>query len=431
LSFPLLFLIAAVPAFAQTAKVVGVKVTGSARFTSEQIAPVSEIRPGDMVSRDDIQAAADHLGQIGRFLNVRYRFNSRGQDVEVEFQLEDAPAFPVSFDNFPWFTDEEIVEALKQSVPLFDGTAPGQGAILEAMKGTLDELLQRRGVTAVVEFTELGRADGDGMMMQFRAVGASMRVAAVQFSDPLAQESRRVRERLDDIVGKPYSRFAAELFLREQVRPIYFERGHLRVHFGRPEARFTGDPNKPLPDQVTLVVSIEPGPAYNWAGAEWSGIAAFGAEPLNATLALTIGELANGNKIHAALERVRGEYTSRGYLDVDIQAEPEFSESEAGGIRLYKALYRINVTEGAVYRMGELIVTGLSVTGERRLIAAWKIPGGEYFNQLLFEDFVRRLESQNERSSIFGDLPIHYDEVGRWLRKNPETRAVDVLFDFK
>jgi outer membrane protein assembly factor BamA len=256
-----------------------------------------------------------------------------------------------------------------------------------------------------------------------------MRVAAVQFGDPLAQQNKRVRERLDDIVGKAYSRFAVELFLREQVRPIYFERGHLRVHFGKPEARFTGDPNKPLPDQVTLVVPIEPGPAYNWAGAEWHGIAAFGAEPLNAALGLTIGELANGNKIHAALERVRGEYISRGYLDVDIQAEPGFSESEAGGIHLYKALYGITVTEGLVYRMGELIVTGLSVTGERKLVEAWKIPAGEYFNQLLFDDFVKRLES--DRPSIFGDLPIHYDEVGRWLRKNAETRTVDVLFDFK
>ena len=421
----------ATPAAAQAGKVVGVTVSGSARFPSAQIAAMSGLKPGDEATKEDIQAAADRLAELGPFLNVRYRFQSRGADVEIEFQVDDAPTLPVSFDNFPWFTDEELTERLRQAIPFYDGTAPEQGTILDVMKQTLEETLKTRSVTAAVECSPLGRPQGNGMMMQFRVVGASLPVGAVEFSDPLAGDSRRVRERQHDLVGKAYSRFAVEMFVLEQVRPAYLEQGRLRVAFGRPTARFTGDPNKPPPDQVTVIIPVEPGPAFNWAGAEWSGITAFGPDALNGILGLGIGELANGNKIQAALDRVQTEYGRRGYLDLQMDTTPAFFDVEAAGIRVHTVKYRIALQEGPQYHMGEMVITGLSLAAERKLIAAWRIPAGQMFDLEYFENFVAQIEPGKDREPIFGDLPVHYDEVGRWLRKNTEAKVVDVLLDFK
>jgi len=421
----------ATPAAAQSGKVAVVTVSGSQRFPSEQIVAMCGLNPGDEVTKEDIQAAADRLAELGPFLNVRYRFRSRGADVEIEFQVDDAPLLPVSFDSFPWFSDEELEQSLRQAVPFYDGTAPEQGTILAVMTRTLEEMLKTRNVNATVECSPLGRPQGDGMMMQFRVVGVSLRVGAVQFSDPLAGESRRVRERLSDLIGKAYSRFAVEMFVLEQVRPAYQETGHLQAAFGRPQARFTGDPNKPLPDQVTVVVPVEPGPAFNWAGAEWSGITAFGPDALNSTLGLGLGELANGIKIQAALDRVRAEYGQRGYLDLEMDAKPVFSEVEAAGVRVHTVKYRIALREGAQYHMGEMVITGLSLAAERKLLAAWRIRAGQTFDLGYFENFVAGIEPGKDREPVFGDLPVHYDEVGRWLRKNTEAKVVDVLLDFK
>jgi outer membrane protein insertion porin family len=431
LTFLLLGLGLAAPLAAQSGKVASVKVSGSAKFPGDQIAGMSGLKPGDEVVQEDIQAAADRLAQLGPFLNVRYRFQSRGAEVDIEFQVEDAPALPVSFDNFPWFADEELAARLHQAVPFYDGTAPEQGTLLELMNRTLEETLKERGVTAAVECSPLGRPDGNGMMMQFRVVGASLRVGAVQFSDPLAGESRRIRERLNDLVGKAYSRFAVEMFVLEQARPVYLEKGHLRVAFGRPTARFTGDPNKPLSDQVVVIIPVEPGPVFNWVGAEWSGITAFGPDALNGILGLGIGELADGNKIQAALDRVRAEYGRRGYLDMQMDATPAFFDVEAAGIRVHTVKYRVEIREGLQYRMGEMVITGLSLAAERKLLAAWKIPAGQMFDLGYFDNFVHELEPGRDREPIFGDLPVHYDEVGRWLRKNTEGKVVDVLLDFK
>jgi len=411
---------------AQTGKLARITVSGSKKFPGEQIAAMSGLRVGDTITRDDLQAAADRLAQLGPFSGVHFRFDSRGQDVDVEFHVEDAPAYPVSFDNFPWFTDAELTEAVKAVVPFFDGTLPEEGTVLNLITERLEKLLATRHVRASVEHNLLGRPDGQGMMVQFRVVGAGLKVGAVEFSDRLATEDKRVRERLSDLVGKAYSQFALDLFIREQVLPVYLEHGYLGVRFAAPEARFTGNPNQPLPDHVLATVAVDAGPAYHWSAAEWSGNNAFGAAALDGFLGMTRGEVANGIKIQAGLDRVRAEYGRRGYLNAQVEAESVLTRTEVASIPVSLATYRIRIAEGQQYRMGELIITGLSLAAERKLVAAWRIARGEVFDKVYFEEFVERGAKQ-----AFGDLPVHYDQIGRWLRTHPVNSTVDVLLDFK
>jgi len=402
------------------AKLISVAVSGTKRYRPEDVVAATGLHVGDTVTPEDIQAAADRLIQLGPFLSARYRFTSSGDDLRLEFQVADAPTVPVSFDNLPWFTDAEFTEALKQSVVLFDGTAPEQGSILDAMTETLQKLLPTRGIHGTVERTLMAQPDGDAMMQQFKVVGASLTIEAVQWGDALAAESKRVRERLSDLVGKPYSRFAVEVFAREQVWPAYLESGHLRVRIGKPGVRLTGDPNRPLPSSVLVIVPIDPGPVYRWGGIEWRGHGAFGPAALNEFVSVKPGEISDGMKIAQSWRRLQDEYGRRGYLDAQVARQPVFDDA-AGRVS-----YRVNISEGSAYRMGELVITGLSPAAEQKLIQAWRIPKGQTFDRVYFDDFLA-----TGIKHAFADTAVHYDEVGHWLRANPETRTVDVLLDFK
>ncbi len=404
-------------------KIAAIKVSGSRKYTEAQIVAASGLHPGETAGREEIQAAADRLAQLGPFASARFRFSSVGENIQVEFQVEDAPTVPVCFDNFPWFTDAGLSDALKQSVALFDGTAPEQGTILDAMTATLEKLLAERGIRATVERTLMADPARDGMMQQFRVAGPALTISAVRFSDPLAAESKRVQDRLSDLVGKPYSRFAVEVFANEQVRPVYLERGHLRVRVGKPEAQFTGNPDRPLPDNVVVAVPIEPGPTYAWGGAEWHGNQAVETPELNELLGLRAGETADGMKIAAGWLHVQNEYGRRGYLDVKIQPEPRYDDAAK------RVSYRVVINEGPAYRMGELVITGLSLAAENKLRGTWRLAPGQVFDRDYFEQFLARLEKGG--TELFGDLPVHYDQAGHWLRNNPETHTVDVLLDFK
>jgi outer membrane protein assembly factor BamA len=405
---------------AQRGQIARIQVSGTHKYQEAQVVAASGLQVGDTVGREEIQAAADRLTGLGLFSKTTYRFTTRSEGVTVEFLLEEAPTVPVSFDNFPWFTDAELNEASKQAVVLFDGTAPEQGSVLDAITEALAKLIFTRGVRGKIEHILLAEPAGQGMIQQFRVVGTELRIEGLRFGDALAADSKRVADRLSDLVGKPYSRFAVEVFSIEQVRPLYLEQGRLRVRIGKPNVRFTGPPDRPLGDTVLVIVPIEPGLVYRWGGVNWSGNAAFGTAALAEFLSLQPGEVANGTKITADWERVRSEYGRRGYLDVKVLPEPVFDDA-AGRVS-----YRVAVSEGAQFRMGELVITGLSLVAERKLIEAWRVPRGQIFDRGYFEEFLA-----TGIKGAFADRVVHYDEQGHWLRTNPETRTVDVLLDFK
>ncbi len=400
-------------------KLAAIQITGAKRYSAEQIRLVSGLHVGEAVRPDDFQEAANRLGALGVFSIVRYRFSSKGEDVTVEFHVEEAPTVPVSFDNFPWFSDAELGQAVKDSVILFDGTAPEQGTILDAIAQVLEKLLPTRGVHGTVEHALLTHPDTDEKFQQFQIEGASLKVGTMEFSDPLAASDKRVQDRLPDIIGKPYSRYAIELFDFEQVRPAYLDHGRLRVHFGQSSARISGDPTKPMPDAVRVFVPVEPGPAYKWSGVIWSGNSVLASSYLDGLIGLQAGEPVDGMKLIAAWDRVSAAYGHRGYLDVKIKPEASFNDAAA------QVSYRVSIIEGPQYVMGDLILTGLSLEGERRLRAGWRIGKGETFDRTYFDEFLAKGAKES-----FGDLPVHFDEIGHWLRTDPKTAKVDVLLDF-
>jgi outer membrane protein assembly factor BamA len=396
-----------------------VTVTGSKRFASGEIASAIGLRAGNTINRDDLQAAADKLAALGLFSNVQFHFTTVESGVRATYEVADTLTVPVSFDNFPWFTDDELTAALKRTVLLFDGSAPQSGTILDAMSGELEKLVQTRGVLATVSHTPVNFPLG-GQRMQFRVENADLTVKSIEFSDELATKDLNVQQSASALIGKPYSRSTIELFEFEQVRPIYLAHAFLHVQFGPPSARVTSDSAQPSSNAVVVVLTIAPGPAYKWGGGLWSGNSVIPTQDLNAMVDLKLGDAADGNKIAALWEQIQALYGERGYLDAKVDPVPQFYDRDA------RVIYTVTITEGPQYRMGNLVLTGLSIDGEKRIRAAWSIPTDAIFNQKIYEDF---LDAGIKRA--FAGTPIHYEKVGRFLQANPATGRVDVMLDFQ
>jgi outer membrane protein assembly factor BamA len=405
---------------AGTSRLDAIEVHGSSRFASEQIAAAAGLRAGAAVTREDLQAAADRLAKLGPFSTVEYRFSTAEAGVKVDYQVTDAPLVTVSFDNFPWFTDEELNSAIKGTVTLFDGMAPTRGAILDEMSTALARFLSTRGIHANVLHTLITPPARGQRTLQFRVDGTESTVAGLEFSDALANGDRAIQQRLSDIVGKPFSRSAIELFEFEQVRPVYLSHAFLRVQFGGPSPRVTAKPSASDPGQVVVTAPVDPGPSYAWNGVTWSGNSALTASDLEKLVELKPGDPANGTKIEAAWQGVRHVYGQRGYLDVNVDPVPQFDESAK------RVAYAVVVTEGPQYHMGNLVLTGLSLEGERRIRAGWKIAPGATFDQTVYDQFLDTGIKQ-----AFAGLSVHYDRIGRFLQEDPKAGRVDVLIDFQ
>lgn len=402
---------------AGSGKLASVRVTGSSKFRSDQIAPFTSLKPGATVTKDDLQHGADRLAQLGPFAGVHFRYGDTDAGVVVEYQVTDAPAVPVWFDNFPWLTDTELSSAVKSSVPLFDGTAPEHGTLLDDISDALQLALASRNVHTSVTHSLVTAPGGSEQVQQFRVDGQDLTIATVEFSDALSQTDRGIQARLPDLVDHPYSRTAIELFELEQIRPVYFAKGFLHVRFDPPTTRLMGTGPSA---RVAVTVTIEPGSAFTWNGVTWSGNTVISSPELDALVTLKPGDPADETKIQPIWESAHDLYARRGYLDATVTPRAQFDDAAK------RVTYAAAVSEGPQFRMGKLVLTGLSIEGERRIRAAWKIAPGAVFNNDVYDDFISTGIKQ-----AFTDLPFHYEKVGRFLQEDPNAGTVDVLLDFQ
>ena len=409
--------------FAQTQPQAGadrlaaIQVTGSVRFRSELIVAAMGLHAGAQVTNDDLQNAANNLAQLGPFASVHYRYATTDAGVRAEYQVTDAPAVAIWYDNFPWFTDDELNAALKDSVPLFDGMAPPGGTLLDALSDAIEKQLATRGVHANVSHVLTIAPGTDERIQQFRVEDAGATIASVEFTDAVAQGDRAIQSRLTDLVGEKFSRTAIGLFEFEQVRPVYLAHAFLHVRFGPPAARFVAGSGD---SRIAIVAPIETGPAYEWNGVTWKGNSALGVLELETLFPLHGGDFADGTKIENGWQAVRDAYARRGYLNADLVATPQFDDAAK------RVAYTASITEGPQYHMGKLVLTGLSIEGERRIRAAWKIAPGDVFDKSVYDEF-----ASNGIKGAFMGLPVHYEKIGRFLQENPASATVDVLFDFQ
>ena len=396
---------------------------GLKSLAEPQIVALTGLQPGSPAGRDDLQAAADKLVQSGLFAKVKYNFQTRNDGLLVTFYVEETPRIPAYFDNLPWFTDGELNDAIRNKLPFYDGTLPSAGTVVDQAADAVSAFLVTHGLQAAIQHQALANPNGEGDVQQFHIEGASLRISSLEFSDASLNSSRLVQQQLSELQGKAYSRMAIDLFLTEQVRPIYAKQGYLRAKLGPPEVRLTGNPNQKLPEQIPVYVPVTTGTVYHWKGVQWTGNSLLSSITLTGELALNVGDVADGVALEAGWDRVREDYAHRGYLDAKIDPVAAYDDSA------HTIAYRVRLEEGKPYRLGAMVITGLSTSAEKRLREAWPIPAGEVFDKALYEEFLTKL--QTNPGQVFGDLPVHYDDVGHWLQPEERKSTVDVLLDFK
>jgi outer membrane protein assembly factor BamA len=406
-----------------SSSIASIKISGAKKFPADQIVAASGLMAGDVVTVERIQGATNRLAALGIFSGVNFLYTAKGDAINLEFQVQEAPTYPISFDNFPWFSNAEIGDAIHKQVGLFIGEAPEGGTIIDQMTAAIEGLLDSQKIKGNVSHQLVTTAVGLGMEMQFRVEGSQLRVQSVKFEDSLAANSERLKDRMSDIKGQPYSLFAIEVFDNEHVRPLYASKGFLRAKFGPPQVHLIPDVNDPKESAVDLSIPINPGPVYSWKGVSWQGNVAVQAPTLDQEVKLKPGEVADGMKIEDQWQRIESEYGRRGYLDMKLDAEPQFDDAA------HEISYRVTISDGQQYRMGDMVITGLSLDAEKRLRQAWQIAPGQIFDDGYYESHVKILLKPSR--DIFGDLPVHYNEFGHLLRPDATRHTVDVLLDFK
>ncbi|HYU97233.1 MAG TPA: POTRA domain-containing protein, partial [Pyrinomonadaceae bacterium] len=344
----------------------------------------SGFKTGGPLSVAELDAAGQKLVDSGLFTKVGYRTTSKGNQVTVIFQVKERSGgqSPVVFDNFVWFTDDELIAAIKRQVPSFVGTASDAGNMAENIKHALENLLKEHHIDGTVDYgAEQAGLNSEKQEHVFSVSGVPIPICSLRFPGAKNVSEEKLVMSSRQLTDNNYSLKSAIAFSTFALLPIYREAGQLRARFAKPVTKL--EPSAKCQGGVELTISVEEGPVYLWEKAEWTGNEALSASDLNAALGMKNGDVANGVKIDKGLLEVSRRYGHTGHLDAKVDAEPELNDSTN------RLSYKIIVKEGPQYKMGKLTIKGLDEEDANSLQERWKLKNGEVFDTSYTDRFFR------------------------------------------
>ena len=401
-------------------KIFKIDAEGLQTLTTEKVIAISGLKIGDAFSEAATDAAAERLVSSGLFKKVGYRTRYQGADVTITFQLEElkGKSSPVVFDNFIWFSDEELTEAITREVPTFNGSAPDAGDTTEAIKKVLQNLLAERKLAGQVEYN---LTENEHL---FRVEGVPMKLCTLHFPGAQNVSEQRLIQETRSSMDPEYSRQSAKTFPKYGLYPIYRELGHLRASFGAPLVK---PEKKGSCEGVDLTISVDEGAKYSWTKAEWSGNQMLSAQELDDALGMKPGEVANGKKFDKGLNEVKQAYGKHGHILARMSSTPEFEDAAA------KVTFKITVNEGPQYRMGTVEFKGFSTDDAAKLSKKWGLKSGEVYDQSyvgrFFRDEVREVMMRiaNERQSQGKPMP----NLDTQEKPNRQTLILNLVIELK
>ncbi len=364
-------------------KLIAVKVTGTARYTDKEILAATGLQIGQNVADGDFKEAVRLLGDSGLFSEVKYSYSFSDAGTKLELQLADtdkSKLVPAHFENFVWFTDDELRTALKSRVPLFKQQLPLTGNLPDRVSEALQALLSEKQLPGRVDF--LRSEDGLGgslTAIAYRVEEVSIRIRSVEFPGASPEQTALLTTAARRLMGAIYDRSTLAATAKFDLLPVYVQRGYLKAAFGTSDARVLPQPaatddQGPAELQVDAILPVTPGKVYSTSSVEWKGNSAIATGEIASLVHLPPGQPADGVRLLRDIENVGKFYRSRGYMTVQVKPDAQFDE-EKNTVR-----YNLNVIEGDLYKMGELEIAGLDTQAKAKMREAWTLREGEPYN---------------------------------------------------
>jgi outer membrane protein assembly factor BamA len=354
-----------------------VVVTGSQRYREEDLVRATGLTVNTQVTSDDLQNAANHLGNSGAFATVQFLFKPAvgARGVEADFQVTDAEKYlPAVFENFVWFSDQDLQDALHQAVPLFEGNIPNSGTMSDDVSAALRKFLAAKGLPSEISYIMSATFGGLPTAYKFKVADANLKISDVMLIGAARMTPEQLAKAVAPLKGTDYLRSDVAIVLEKNLTPIYQQRGYLK--FAIAEIK----PKVDEKSQVTVEATLSEGEQYRLAGLSWSGNTLISSDDLTKHITLKPGNPVDALQLDRDLAQVRKLYGKFGREAVSIKPLPAFVNDTVS--------YAFQVTEGDLYRMGKLEIEGVEPEQAHKLEQIWKLAEGQPYDATYVHQFI-------------------------------------------
>ena len=348
-------------------KLLSIHVTGSQRYKPEEIIAATGLKIGSVATDDDLKKVTKELGETGLFTDVSYSYSYSGDGTKLELQVADNDKLvPTRFENFVWFTDDELIAKIKEHQPLFNGQVPVGGNFADQVSDALQALLLQHSLGARADYIREGKGeDGPIDAINFRANDISIQIDEVSFPGAAPEVEPALATAARKLHGMDYLRSSVNAYAKTTLLPVYLDRGYLKASFA--EAQPTVTREEKGDTEVNVALPVTPGMPYKIAGFAWVGQKALSVEKLQNMIHLQVGEPANAAKLNADLDEIRKLYGTLGRMAASVKPEADLDDT-AGTV-----LYQMRVEEGEVFHLGDVDIQGVDAKLADHLRDAWTL----------------------------------------------------------
>src|SRR5882672_337737 len=356
------------PLLAHTADryhLVRVQVTGSKRYSQDDLVRATGLTPNSQVVMNDLQSAAARLGNSGAFTTVQFTFKPAAgpNGLEADFEVKDAEQFlPAVFENLIWFSDQDLQQALHRALPLYNGSLPANGTMTDDVSTELTKLLVAKGLPSNVSYLAAGDIGKPLSAYKYKVENSGLKIESIHIVDATRVPADLLAKSVASLQGQEYMRSSLGRVFELSLTPLYGERGFLKFKILEVKAALSSSGG------VALEVPVNEGDQYRLAGYSWSGNTLISSEELSKQITLKSGEPVNAIKLDHDLAGTRKLFGKFGREAATITAVPTFAPGTVS--------YSFSIKEGDLYHMGKLEIQGLDPETTRKLIAGWKLASG-------------------------------------------------------
>jgi outer membrane protein assembly factor BamA len=415
------FLLLPVCAQAQN-QLTSIKFTGLDHYSQQQASLASGLEIGAPIDQAQLQNASNRLSQSGAFDSISFRYITRGSEWSVEFQVtETKRRLTCVFDNFAWFSHDQLDRTLRARIPFYDGAVPERGTTVHETVDALQAMLQSNGINGTVDDLPTSEEVGKPVTeFTFRVNGVSMPVRNLHFPGAAGVSEAELVSAASEMMGKDYSASDAENLTRYTLLPIYHRHGYLQARFDPPQGSVMGNNRSGPSIDVAVVLPVTEGSQYSWAAARWTGNHHFSGDDLSGLLAMKPQEVANQDKIDAGLKAVSNSYTKQGYIDAAVVPAVTLS----GETRL--VTYDLAIEEGIQYRMEQLHILGLADRITTDLMKKWQLHQGQIYDGTYVGEFMKKVAEPR-----LAEAGVKAIRAAISLQRDTHNATVDVTIAFQ
>jgi len=334
-------------ALSQTYTPKQIRFEGATGMDTNDLLGIADVKPGTPITKEQIEAALQRLGDSGMFSDLGYTV---GSDALV-FKLVLSPAaqsLTVRYANFVWWQPSELTPLIQSRVPLYQGRLPLAGHLTEQVEAALVAMLKEKGVDAAVTIVEA--SGGHSVALEISRPAIVLGNINVQGSLPTV--ATLLAQMQAGFAGQDFDLQLTAKAIPINVTDLYNNAGYLDTITD--PATFAA-PRKDLDRYaVDATTTVHPGELYRIHQLNFDAPPTLTRADLEKAVALKPGDPAGIFPLQHAADSLAHAYTLHGYLDAT--AHHEYPKNSA----THTVDANFTVTQGELYHLSNVDASALS-----------------------------------------------------------------------